>query len=405
MLQNTVGIVSEFNPFHYGHEYLIRKTREQYGEDTGIVCVMSGDFVQRGEPACFSKYARAEAACLQGSDLVLELPVPWSCSSAESFASGALSILEGLGCISVLSFGSECGNADTIMRTAEALLSPEMEEALHQKLQINKNYAAARQEALASVSGDLADVLSSPNNILAVEYAKAILRRNADIDLFTVSRTGASHDCYGDGTIRSAKEIREIMYGSRPAEDWMAMIPEKAAAVYLREMESGRGPVNTGSLEKAILSRLRLLAPEDVMRLPETEGGTGELFLRSIQTAGSLQDLMQSVKHKSIALSRVRRLVLAAALGFRRDTEKKEPEYIRVLAFNGKGRQILHEADPRLPVITKTAHLQRDDIPGRELFELGSRAHDLYVLGFQDSAQWVCGEDWKKGPVIVEPEI
>ena len=405
MLQNTVGIVSEFNPFHYGHQFLIRKTREKYGEDTGIVCVMSGDFVQRGEAACFSKYARAEAACLEGADLVLELPVPWCCSSAESFATGAVSILHGLGGISAVSFGSECGDADRIRQAAEALLSPEMEEALQHQLRHNKNYASARQAALAAVSGDLAELLNEPNNILAVEYAKAILRKNAPMDLFTVSRTGAAHDSYADGTVRSAKEIREIL-GKDPAADaWKNHVPENAAGVYQREIRQGCGPVDTESIEQAILSRLRLLSSEEIMNLPETDGGVGELFHRSIQTTGSLQELLMSVKHKNIALSRVRRLVLAAALGISREMAGGEPEYIRVLSFNERGRKILHHAEPALPLLTKTAHLQREDGPGRELFELGSRAHDLYVLGFRDPGQWVCGEDWRKGPVIVEPEI
>ena len=230
-------------------------------------------------------------------------------------------------------------------------------------------------------------------------------RKLYSIDLFTVSRTGAAHDSYADGTVRSAKEIREIL-GKDPAADaWKNHVPENAAGVYLREIRQGRGPVDTESIEQAILSRLRLLSSDEIMNLPETDGGVGELFHRSIQTTGSLQELLMSVKHKNIALSRVRRLVLAAALGFSREMAGGEPEYIRVLSFNERGRMILHHAEPALPLLTKTAHLQREDGPGRELFELGSRAHDLYVLGFRDPCQWVCGEDWKKGPVIVEPEI
>lgn len=401
MLQNAVGIVSEFNPFHYGHRYLMEKTREQFGENTGIVCVMSGDFVQRGEAACFSKYARAEAACRSGADLVVELPLPWSSSSAETFASGALSILNGLGGISAISFGSECGDVGKINMTAEALLSSEMEQTLQEQLLLDKNYARARQTALASISEDLAAILDSPNNILAVEYAKAILKRDMKLSLFTVSRAGAEHDSYCDETIRSAKEIREMLDHRLTDGDWADHVPKQAAEVYLREIRHGRGPINTESLECAILSRLRLLTLNDITCLPETEGGMGELFYRSIQSTGDLQELLQSIKHKSIALSRVRRLVIAAALGIHRDMTQKEPEYIRVLALNEKGRQILHESEPTIPVITKTAHLQREDHPGRDLFELGSRAHDLYVLGYLDSSQRICGEDWRTGPSVV----
>ena len=404
MLQNTVGIVSEFNPFHYGHQYLIRKTREQYGENTGIVCVMSGDFVQRGEAACFSKYARAEAACRSGADLVLELPLPWCCSSAEAFASAALGIMNGLGAVSAISFGSECGDAGKIRRAAEVLLSPEMEDALRQQLQQNKNYASARQAALASLSEELAEIIGTPNNILAVEYAKAIIQSNAEIALFTVSRTGAAHDSFSDDGYRSAREIREMMIRDPLSGDWYDYVPKQAAAVFRREIQQGRGPVNVEALESAILSRLRLLTLEDIMNLPETDGGIGELFYRSVQSTGSLEALVQNVKHKSIALSRVRRLVTAGALGIRKDMGEWEPDYIRVLAFNGKGRQILHDASPSLPIITKTAHMQRGNTAGTEQFELGSCAHDLFVLGFQDSVQRVCGEDWRTGPVIVKGE-
>ena len=223
-----------------------------------------------------------------------------------------------------------------------------------------------------------------------------MIQSNADIALFTVSRTGAAHDSFSDDGYRSAREIREMMLRDPLSGDWFNHVPEQAAAVFRREIQQGRGPVNVEALESAILSRLRLLTLEDIMNLPETDGGIGELFYRSVQSTGSLEAL--------IALSRVRRLVTAGALGIRKDMGEWEPDYIRVLAFNGKGRQILHDASPSLPIITKTAHMQRGYTAGTEQFELGSCAHDLFVLGFQDSAQRVCGEDWRTGPVIVKGE-
>lgn len=401
MLQKAVGIVSEFNPFHLGHQYLIDKTREYFGDDTLIVSVMSGDFVQRGDVACFSKFARAKAACQCGADLVLELPLPWCLASAEPFADRAVDILCCLGGISAISCGSECGDSTTILQVAKYLLTDQMEENLKQELEINRNYAAARQAALARISPELSRVLEKPNNILAVEYAKAMLRRNWDVELFTVTRSGGAHDGYSNGDVRSAKEIRGMMENDGSEQAWMQFLPEGSRDILKREIHEGRGPVFERQLEKAILSRLRQFSREELESLPDMDKGLSESLYRGIRSSGSLEELMMSMKHKSITLSRIRRMVYAAALGIRGEMIQQEPDYIRILSFNERGKAFLHEAKPSVPLITKPAHLNRLEGNGKDQFELGSSAHDLYVLAYDDSAQWVCGEDWKQGPSIL----
>lgn len=183
---------------------------------------MSGDFVQRGSPAVYSKFARAEAAVRCGADLVLELPLPWSLSSAEGFARGAVGLLGSLGVVTHLSFGSECGELDPLQRVAEALLDPLLGEDLRAELRSGIPFAAARQQAVARRVGALAELLQAPNNILAVEYLKAIYDQRLELHPLTVLRTGAQHDRFAEGNIRSASELR-MRIGA--GEDVSAFLP------------------------------------------------------------------------------------------------------------------------------------------------------------------------------------
>ena len=205
---NVIGIVAEYNPFHNGHARLIEQTRARLGADCPVVCVMSGDFVQRGSPAVYAKFARAEAAARCGADLVLELPLPWALSSAEGFARGAVGLLGSLGVVTHLSFGSECGELEPLQRVAEALLDPLLGEDLRAELQAGIPFAAARQQAVARRVGALAELLQAPNNILAVEYLKAIFDQRLDLHPLTILRTGAQHDRPAEGNVRSASELR-----------------------------------------------------------------------------------------------------------------------------------------------------------------------------------------------------
>ena len=205
---NVIGIVAEYNPFHNGHARLIEQTRARLGADCPVVCVMSGDFVQRGSPAVYAKFARAEAAARCGADLVLELPLPWALSSAEGFARGAVGLLGSLGVVTHLGFGSECGELEPLQRVAEALLDPLLGEDLRAELQAGIPFAAARQQAVARRVGALAELLQAPNNILAVEYLKAIFDQRLDLHPLTILRTGAQHDRPAEGNVRSASELR-----------------------------------------------------------------------------------------------------------------------------------------------------------------------------------------------------
>ena len=212
----TVGIICEYNPFHLGHQKQIDRIRASFGQDTIIVCLMSGNFVQRGMPAIFDKFLRAKAAIDCGADLVLELPVTYALSSAEGFAAGGVKILSPF--CDYLCFGCETGESELLMQTAQALLSPEFGPALRQELETGCSFPTARQRALAQI-GCSASLLENPNDILAVEYCKAILSQGSAMKPFPIRREGGYHDACPDAENPSATSIRQLMLQN---EGWNA---------------------------------------------------------------------------------------------------------------------------------------------------------------------------------------
>ncbi len=257
----NAGIVAEYNPFHTGHLIHIEHTRQAIGEDAGIVCVMSGNFVQRGETAVYEKHARALAAVLSGADLVLELPVPYVLSSAEGFAFGAVSLLDSLKCVDYISFGSETGNVSELRKTAELLLEPALDSILKDELSRGVSYATARHIAAEKLSDQKLDILKTPNNILGIEYIKALIRLDSTIEPLTFKRVGAGHDKKeAVNDIASASMLRERL---RDGLDINGYIPEAAALVFHEEVACGRAPVFMSGLETAVLSKLRTMSKEE----------------------------------------------------------------------------------------------------------------------------------------------
>ena len=398
---NICGIVCEYNPFHKGHLYQLEESKRRLGEETVAVGVMSGDYVQRGEAAIFSKFARAEAACRCGADLVVELPLPWALSSAEGFAAGAVAILSALGCTH-LSFGSESGELEGLETLAECLLNPLTLEAVKKRMaaEPSLSFAAARQQVLEERLGETAKLIEKPNNILAVEYLKAIYQQNAAMTPLTVKRSGSGHDEAGAGEIRSASELRQLLCRG---EDVTAHIPETAMAVFRRELEQGRAAVNKKDMELAILSRLRMLDEKVFLALPDGGDGVGQRLYKAAKEEPTLDFILAAAKTKRVALSRLRRMCLAAALGIDASMTLEEPPYIRVLAADEKGRAYLRQAaaKTRIPVVTKPAAVKNLGVRARTMFAAGASAHDLYTLSFLSIEDRKGGSDWRTGPKIV----
>lgn len=396
---NVIGIVAEYNPFHNGHARLIEQTRAQLGAACPVVCVMSGDFVQRGSPAVYSKFARAEAAVRSGADLVLELPLPWSLSSAEGFARGAVGLLGSLGVVTHLSFGSECGELEPLQRVAQVLLDPLLGEDLRAELRSGIPFAAARQQAVARRVGALAELLQAPNNILAVEYLRAIYDQRLELHPLTVLRTGAQHDRFAEGNIRSASELR-MRIGA--GEDVSAFLP-RAAEIFAREKTRGRGPVLPEALESALLSRLRMLPQTAYNALPGATEGLGNSLYRAAHEEPTLDGVLAAAKSKRYALARIRRMTMCAALGVTAGMDGGTPPYARVLAIGAQGRELLRAIDMRasVPVITKPAAGRSLPGPAGEIFALTADAHDLYVLGCPAREERRCGGDWRASPFVL----
>lgn len=397
----VVGIVTEFNPFHNGHALLLERAREAMGEDTAVVCCMSGDFVQRGEAAVWSKFARAEAAARCGADLVFELPLPWALSSAEGFARGGVGLLAALGVVDCLCFGSECGETEPLERAAEALLSPALAAELRRELESGIPFAAARQRALAAVTDEeTARLVETPNNILAVEYIRAIYELGLDLGFMTVRREGAEHDGQGEGSIRSASELRSRIAAGKSCSGFM---PDAALAVFEREAERGRGPVLMETLEPMLLARLRMLPYEEFSRLPDASEGLGNRLRAAVRDEPTLDGVLAAAKSKRYALSRIRRMTMCACLGVREGMAEGVPPYARLLAASERGRELLRRAQDksRIPIITKAAAARQLPRETLSVFELGSGARDLYVLGYRAAAERRGGTDWRTGPALV----
>ena len=407
----VVGIVGEYNPFHCGHQYHIEETRLMLGEDTAVICVMSGDFVQRGSAAVFDKHARAEAAARCGADIVFELPLPWSISSAEGFARGAVGLLGALGVVTHLSFGSECGSIQQLDALAAALLDPETGAKITAEMAQGITFASARQRVLERELGGMAKLLETPNNILGVEYLKALYTLRLGIEPVTVTRTGAEHDGttaagnvsrkkHGEKQIRSASELRMLLCGG---ESIAQSVPDAAWEIYKRQMEHGRGPISDDVLESAVLSRLRMLPDPDFDMLPDATEGLGNRLRECARNEPTLEAVIAAAKSKRYALSRIRRMAMCAALGVRKGMADGIPQYARLLACTERGRGLLRTVSERsdLPIITKPASVRELSPESLEIFRLGARARDLYVLGYSVRGERKGGSDWRMNPAVL----
>ena len=400
IFMRTAGIISEYNPFHRGHAWQIGELRRRLGAETAVVCAMSGSFVQRGDFAVMRTHARAEAAVRGGADLVLELPLPWAIASAEGFAAGGVGVLAATGAVDTLVFGSECGDTETLKAVAAALESESFAAYLRQGLQEGVSFAAAREAAARKLLGEKAAVLAQPNDILGAEYCKAIARQAAALMPLALPRRGVGHDGGAVEGFASASRIRELLINGACADEFLT--PE-SAAICARECAAGRAPVTMANAERAILARLRAMREEDFA--PFDGGGEGlyHRFYDAVQRETTIDGILAAAKSKRYAYARLRRLLLAAYLGVTpKDTPQRVP-YLRVLACNARGREVLKtmKTTAAAPILTKSAQVRRLDAGAQRLFALTARAEEQYVLAYPDLAAARPGSAWTTDPVIL----
>ena len=362
----NVGIVCEYNPFHRGHRKQIGIIREKFGAETGIICAMSGNYVQRGHPAIFDKTLRAEAALRCGADLVVELPVTTALSSAEGFASGGVAVLSKL--CDGLCFGAETADPDLLEQTAQALLSADFPPLLRRELDKGRSFPAARQAALEAM-GLSGKFLESPNNILAVEYCKAILRQSSPMKPLPIFRAGSYHAEEADFENPSATSLRLRLQKGLDISEYL---PEAAGQVFagapIHTLEAG---------ERAVLGKLRTMSEAEFEALPFGTEGLWRKLMRESRSQATLEDIASAVKSKRYTRSRIDRMILCAYLGITAEMMNTDIPYVRVLGFSNRGREILNGAK-------KSGFFVNAGQPViHPLWELEQKWDDLYGL-FQE---------------------
>ncbi len=368
------GLICEFNPLHKGHEYILGQMKR----DNLVVCVMSGNFVQRGEAAIIDKWTRAKLAVLSGADLVIELPVGVAASTAQNFSLGAVKILNALSCVDFLHFGSESGNIPKLCEIADIISSDEFNLRIKDELNKKINYATARENTVASIMGsDYKGELSGSNNILGIEYIHALNTTKSKILPKSILRKGASHDEIGNDEFSSAMDIRDRIYNEN-LENIKALLPHHTYVELEKLIKSGQAPASITNLETAILCKLRSMKKSEFTKLHDISEGLGNKLYKAVKTATSLEDLYNSTKSKRYSHARIRRIVLHAFLSI--DKSMCTPKYIKILAMSKNGSEILRRAKPKLPIIGKVSDIKKLNSKALKMYELECKCDDIYAL-------------------------
>ena len=362
------GVICEYNPFHNGHEKQLRQIRAQLGRDAAVVCLMSGNFVQRGEPAVFEKRVRAQMAVLSGTDLVLELPLTKVLSSAEGFARGGVEIFDKLGLIDTLAFGCESGDGAAILTAAQAMCAPDYTQALRRILDTGVSYPAARQKALAALGLD-ASLLERPNDILGLEYCKAILQAKSRIKPLALLREGDYHAKAAEAENPSATSLRALLAAG---EDISRFVPEGAAAIAqnARQYDAFSG-------ERAMLAHLRCLTDETWKQTAHGSEGLWSKAMKAAREKGTMETVIAAIKSKRYPRTRIQRLLLCAFLGISQEDLSRPASYVRALAFNETGKGLLR----RLRETSSLSIINAGEKPeDASFYALELRAGELYPL-------------------------
>lgn len=381
---STIGIIAEFNPMHQGHKYIIDCAKKV---GNTVICALSGNFVQRGDVAILSKEERTKSALICGADIVAELPVLWSMSTAQNFALGGVWQLYNLGCDTIM-FGSECGDIDALKNAADVLLSDAFNTLVSERVKSGVTFAAAREQAAMELGVDF-KLLRGANDNLGIEYIVAAKKLNLNLDFCCVTRQGAAHDSDEIvGGYVSASFIRENLLKGNIGYTERFMPPA------LRGKINECDIADISRLERAILSVLRTKSAEDFKSLPDLSEGLENKLQFSVRVAGSLPELYNMIKTKRYTLARVRRLVLSAYLGLDNEFFMTTPPYVRLLGFSKSGEEHLKNFASIIPVITRAAQIKELDAASQKVFDTESRATDIYALAFPTPLE--CGAEFKR---------
>lgn len=375
------AIICEYNPLHNGHVYLIEKVRAISGADA-VLCIMSGDYTQRGEIAVLDKYARARHAILAGADAVIELPTVFATASAEFFSRGAIKILSSISDVKYIAFG--CENDDTpLIKKAAAILSEEPKEfkaELRERLKKGESFVRARSEALSDISGVPLEIITGPNNILAFEYAKAINYWKADIELLPVRRVGAAHS---DGELHdklsSAGAIRENIF-SRDRKT-VKLIKESVPPYVFEELKT----VKENSFKQLAVYSLITRSTDELKEILDCTEGLENRFKALLKDTASYDELLNKMTSKRYTAARLRRIMLSSFLNINKNfiSSCMESElYIKVLAVKKSRSEEMLSALARspMPLITRKSDFFALKKIARECFKKDAEAAELYAF-------------------------
>lgn len=420
---NVLGIITEYNPFHYGHLYHLQKAKEVSKADL-VLCIMNGNFVQRGEPALINKWARTRMALKNGVDLVIELPLVYGIRSAEYFAFGAIQLLNATGLVDKIVFGSESGKLEILERIAKMLHNED--EYFQKRLTIYLNngdsFPKAREKALLdyistnspeTISRDeVYEVISEPNNILGIEYIKALLKTSSPIIPLTIKREGSGyHSREIKGELASATAIRERIY-QQGINSVKGFLPLQAWEILQQEFLAGRAPLQKELWGRLILAKLRSVNTEMLSCYAEVDNGLENRIFQAAHEAGTFNVLVDKIKTRAFTWTRIQRNLLHILFNIQerdfKELDNKGPQYLRVLGISKKGEKLLSELTKKatLPVITKPADYITEiapdsDNPGVKSLSYDIIASDLYTLLYPDVKQRTGHNDYTM-PLIKE---
>lgn len=373
----VAGIVAEYNPFHNGHKFQIDYLKNN--GFTHVISAMSGNYVQRGEPAIADKWVRTLIALKNGVDLVLEIPTCYCLAPAEKYGSFAVEILNNTGIVNSLCFGSESGSIDRLLKLANEILDDEeVNERIKENLKKGITYAAAREQAVKELYGEeFSSLLKSPNDILGSEYLRALKKLNSDIKPLTIKREGVGHnDDETAGEFAAATKIRELI---KSGEDYLSFVPRDTFDILAPAEKERIFPVTVKNGERAILAKLRALSESDFERLADVSEGFHNRLFSAANKAKSLEEFYSEAKTKRYTLARIRRLAINAALGI---YSYEKPPYIRVLGFSENGRELLKlmKEKAKLPIVTSYADAKKISPTAEDYFEKESKYTDFYSM-------------------------
>ena len=370
----SVAVICEFNPFHYGHRYLIQKARELTGET--VIAVMSGSFTQRGEAAICSKFERAKTALQNGVDVVAELPAVYAVAAAQRFAGGGVAVASAFESVRYLAFGCETDDLALLQAAADAADHSRVNDAVAKEMKNGAYYPRALEQAVRMVLGDgVADVLREPNNILAVEYLRAL--KGTGVKPLPIKRRGTAHDSDKvSGNFASASKIREMLRTGEPADKLLPCVPDDVTEPQY--------------LERAALYRLRMMTAAEWAALPEVEEGLENRLVEAVKGYNSIEEILSAVKTKRYTHARLRRIIACALLGITEALQAQPAAYVRVLGFSDAGEALLRGC--RLPVVTSAAKAMKSKAPFCACLEKDILATDIQAISFKEIKP--CGADY-----------